>query len=156
MGRVICDKCGEVNDYGYVKCQKCGEKLNYKKNYIEDDFDDSENEENNFDEFYVSITLEEAEKLIEESNIGASCAIKGKNLIKFPDEKSCLIIILEKYFSRVNGYVVGTVIIDNSNNETRIQVITAGGGTGLFGFEYGSEDTFRNQIEKIFSEYIVD
>ena len=27
MGRVICDKRGEVNDYGYVKCQKCGGKI---------------------------------------------------------------------------------------------------------------------------------
>lgn len=155
MGRVICDSCGEINDYGYVKCQKCGSKLNYKENYI---IEDSKKIEkiNDFDEFYVNISAEEAEKLLEKSNIGASCYIKGKSSICFSTEKSCTVFMLEKYFSRVKSYVAGTVIIDNADNKTRVQVLTAGGGTGLLGFEFGSEDSFRTQIEDIFSEYIVD
>ena len=51
MGKVICDKCGESNDYGYVKCQSCGEKLDYKKNYI-DYFNDLENDFLSFQQAY--------------------------------------------------------------------------------------------------------
>lgn len=109
-----------------------------------------------FASFFVNISVEEAEKVVLKSNIGASFAIKGKNQIDFSENKKCVVMVVEKYFTRVDNYAAGTIIIDNALNKTRVQIIAAGGGKGIAGADWGSEDKFEGEIESAFIDYIID
>ena len=58
MKEIICKKCGEKNDYGYVRCEQCGAKLNYDESYVAKSEEDNQVEStfDTFDSFFVNIT----------------------------------------------------------------------------------------------------
>ena len=62
-------------------------------------------------------------------------------------------MVVEKYF--YNHNLTGTIIIDNVNVKTRIQIITSSGASGIFGLggEY-KEHRFKKQLTNIFKENI--
>lgn len=156
MKEIICKKCGEKNDYGYVRCEQCGAKLNYDESYVAKSEEDNQVEStfDTFDSFFVNITVSEAEEIIKKSNLGLSFTISGESIIELSPEKRCIVLMVEKYFRMVDNYVAGTIIIDNVEGKTRIQVLTAGGGTGMLGTDlWGREDKFRDQIESVFEKY---
>ena len=84
--------------------------------------------------------------LIEKGNLGTSFVIREIRNIRFSENKNCVVIIAEKYFYMVKGYVSVTIIIDNAGENTRIQICASGGGEGIIGFEYGREEKFENEI----------
>ena len=160
MNIIICENCEEENEYGTKVCKKCGHELYYQEELEEDNENNIGVEEENFDDYepdniLVNLSVEQAVNLIEKSNLGASFVIREIRNIQFPENKKCVVIIAEKYFYMVNGYVSVTIIIDNAGENTRVQICTSGAGEGIIGFEYGREEKFYNQIENLFEKYII-
>lgn len=159
MNIIICENCEEENEYGAKVCKKCGHELYYQKELEDVNENNIEVEKNydgyEFDNILVNLSVEQAVNLIEKSNVGVSFVIREIRNIQFPENKNCVVIIAEKYFYMVKGYVSVTIIIDNAGKNTRIQICTSGAGEGLIGFEYGREEKFKNQIIDVFEKYLI-
>ena len=160
MEIIICENCEEENEYGTKYCKKCGHELYYQEDMDEDNENNMEGEQDSYDSYesddiFVNISVDQAGKLVETSNLGASFVIREIRNIQFSENKKCVVIIAEKYFYMVNSYVSVTIIIDNAGENTRIQICTSGAGEGLIGFEYGREEKFKKQIEDVFEKYII-
>ena len=159
MNIIICENCEEENEYGAKVCKKCGHELYYQEELEEGNENNIDNEEfyddNELDSILVNLSVEQAVNLIEKGNLGASFVIREIRNIQFSENKNCVVIIAEKYFYMVKGYVSVTIIIDNAGENTRIQICASGGGEGIIGFEYGREEKFKNQIIDIFEKYII-
>ena len=159
MNIIICENCEEENEYGAKVCKKCGHELYYQEELEEGNENNIDNEEfyddNELDSILVNLSVEQAVNLIEKGNLGASFVIREIRNIQFSENKNCVVIIAEKYFYMVKGYVSVTIIIDNAGENTRIQICASGGGEGIIGFEYGREEKFKNEIKEIFEKYII-
>lgn len=158
MNIIICENCQEINEYGAKVCKKCGHQLYYREGIeivSEDEMkvEENSNYNNESNGILINLSVEEAENLIEKSNLGMSFTIRGKRKINFNENKKCTIIIAEKYFYMVKSYISATIIIDNVENNTRVQICVSGAGETLIGFEYGREEKFYKQIEEIFKDY---
>lgn len=160
MNIIICENCEEENEYGAKVCKKCGHELYYQEELEEGNENNIDNEEfyddNELDSILVNLSVEQAVNLIEKGNLGASFVIREIRNIRFSENKNCVVIIAEKYFYMVKGYVSVTIIIDNAGENTRIQICASGGGEGIIGFEYGREEKFENEIIDVFEKYIIN
>ena len=160
MNIIICENCEEENEYGAKVCKKCGHELYYQEELEKESENNIDNEENyddyDFDSILVNLSVEQAVNLIEKGNLGASFVIREIRNIRFSENKNCVVIIAEKYFYMVKGYVSVTIIIDNAGENTRIQICASGGGEGIIGFEYGREEKFENEIIDVFEKYIIN
>ena len=160
MNIIICENCEEENEYGAKVCKKCGHELYYQEELEEGNENNIDNEEfyddNELDSILVNLSVEQAVNLIEKGNLGASFVIREIRNIRFSENKNCVVIIAEKYFYMVKGYVSVTIIIDNAEENTRIQICASGGGEGIIGFEYGREEKFENEIIDVFEKYIIN
>ena len=160
MNIIICENCEEENEYGAKVCKKCGHELYYQEELEEGNENNINNEEfyddNELDSILVNLSVEQAVNLIEKGNLGASFVIREIRNIRFSENKNCVVIIAEKYFYMVKGYVSVTIIIDNAGENTRIQICASGGGEGIIGFEYGREEKFENEIIDVFEKYIIN
>lgn len=160
MDIIICENCEEENEYGAKVCKKCGHELYYQKELEEINENNNEVEDENYDDYeldsiLINLSVEQAVDLIEKGKLGVSFVIREIRNIRFSENKNCVVIVAEKYFYMVKGYVSVTIIIDNAGENTRIQICASGGGEGIIGFEYGREDKFENEIIDIFEKYII-
>ncbi len=79
-----------------------------------------------------------------------------EDAINIDGVKKVIVLVLEKYFMRVEGRAGVTVIIENSSGETNIKVITSGVGKGMiFGFDWGASDSMIDDVRRCFSNNII-
>ncbi|MFX1409323.1 MAG: DUF6054 family protein [Promethearchaeota archaeon] len=64
------------------------------------------------------------------------------------------VLIIEKYYFRINSNLTITLIFNKNNNHSvGVHIITSGGKEGLFGLTWGSEKSALNKIIKFFEKY---
>ena len=107
------------------------------------------------DNINVNLTIDEAVKKIEISDIGLTFSIKGKRIVEFSNEKKCVVLVGEKYFYRARNYASVTIILNNVGDYTNIGIITAGAKGDFLEFDFGAGKKFKKQIKEIFNGYIV-
>jgi hypothetical protein len=58
------------------------------------------------------------------------------------DDKTMIVIILEKYYMRTNNRASLTVTIDNFDGDTNVHAVAAGTAEGLMRFDWGAGKNF--------------
>lgn len=106
---------------------------------------------------YVSISPEEAAKLINETIINNS--VTGELIDEYvtdTDNGTMVIVqVYEKLYYRVSNRLTLTIVIDNVSGKTHIHAIGGGGGQGLFRFDRGSSESFEDCIYDAIYKYII-
>lgn len=59
------------------------------------------------------------------------------------------ILMYEEYYSRINSDLSVTIISDMRDNETTVEIISAGGKVGLGEFSYGAEKRAAKNIAEV-------
>lgn len=101
----------------------------------------------------LDISVEEAVKKLRNSDIGSSFEIENERVINVSDKK-IVILVASMYFMRAKNYAAATVIFDNTEGTTRMQIIVSGSGYGAMGVDYGAEESFYKKILNVFYENI--
>ncbi|MFX1320373.1 MAG: DUF6054 family protein [Promethearchaeota archaeon] len=64
------------------------------------------------------------------------------------------VLIIEKYYFRINSNLTITLIFNRNNNySVEVHIITSGGKLGLLGLTWGSEKSALNKIINFFENY---
>jgi hypothetical protein len=101
----------------------------------------------------LNISVEEAVKKIKKSRISSSFEIENERIINVSDKK-IVILVASMYFIRAKNYAAATIIFDNTEGATRMQIIISGSGYGASGIDHGAEESFYNKILNVFYEDI--
>ena len=109
------------------------------------------------DNFNVNLGLREAVELLDKGIVDES--ITGErvdhHVVNVDNTRSVVVVVYEKYFYRAGNRLTLTVTIDNVNGVTHIHSIGAGGGEGLFRFDWGASEKFTNSPREILRNHII-
>ncbi|MBR3272045.1 MAG: hypothetical protein IKI59_08980 [Clostridia bacterium] len=74
--------------------------------------------------------------------------------IKRIERQDCTITIFvaEEYYFRINSTLTLTVIVEETVNETIVEIVSGGGREGLVGFSYGAEKSAMKRIVTLLKE----
>ena len=108
-------------------------------------------------DFYVSISPQEAMKLIDNAIVGGS--ITGEKIDEYINDMGngtmVAVAVYEKHYYRASNRLTLTVVIDNLRNGTHIHVVGGGGGQGLFKFDWGASGSFEDTVMDALYKYVV-
>lgn len=109
------------------------------------------------DNFNVKLNLRETVELLDKGIVGGS--ITGErvdyHVVTIDDTHAVIVLVYEKHFYRAGNRLTLTVTLNNINNLTSVHSIGAGGGEGLFRFDWGASDSFTNSPREVLSRYII-
>lgn len=69
--------------------------------------------------------------------------------------RSCVVAVYEKHYYRAGNRLTLTVTVDDLNGQTRLHAVGAGGGEGLFRFDWGASESFGSCPREILRDYII-
>lgn len=108
-------------------------------------------------EFYVSLKPTEAMEVITEAVVNGS--VTGQIIdeyVRNVDQYEIYVFILEKYYMRSSNRASLTVTLDNFEGKTKVHVVAAGSGEGVFfRFDWGAGKSFSASVENALAHYIV-
>lgn len=109
------------------------------------------------DNFNVNLGLKETVELLDNGIVEGS--ITGErvdyHIVKVDNTRATIVVVYEKHFYRAGNRLTLTVCINNVDGITHIHSIGAGGGEGLFKFDWGASDKFTNAPREILGKYII-
>ena len=109
------------------------------------------------DNFNVKLSLSETVNLLDKGIVGGS--ITGEkvdyHVVEIDDVHAMMVLVYEKHFYRAGNRLTLTVCIDNVKDVTHVHSIGAGGGEGLFRFDWGASASFTNAPRRILENYIL-
>ncbi|OPX44676.1 DUF6054 family protein [Clostridium thermobutyricum] len=109
------------------------------------------------DNFNVNLDLREVVELLDKGIVSGS--FTGERIdyhaVKVDEVHAMVVIVYEKHFYRAGNRLTLTVCINNINDITHVHCIGAGGGQGLFRFDWGASDTFTSAPREILKKYII-
>lgn len=110
------------------------------------------------DNFNVNLSLRETVKLLDEVIVDGSFTGErvDYHVVNIDDIHATIVVVYEKHFYRAGNRLTLTVCIDNVKDITHIHCIGAGGGEGLFRFDWGASEDFTNAPREILKRYIVN
>ncbi|PKM64308.1 MAG: hypothetical protein CVU96_03545 [Firmicutes bacterium HGW-Firmicutes-20] len=107
------------------------------------------------DTFYVRCSMVEAEKLLDQyiidGSITGTCI--GRHTTGSVGQMT-VIIIYEKHYYRAGNRLTLTVVLDDITGSTRVFACGGGGGQGLFRFDWGAAQNFKNSAFEALKNYI--
>lgn len=68
------------------------------------------------------------------------------------ENRKSTIFIAEDYYYRIKSNLTLTMIIEETAEDTTVEIISSGGKTGLLGISWGSENSAINRIVKVLKE----
>lgn len=105
----------------------------------------------------VNLSIDEVIERLNESVVEGS--FTGELLdtyeINGPEDLKTVVIVYEKHYYRAGNRLTLTVTIDNFDSVTRVHYIGAGGGQGLFRFDWGAGESFGDLVNQTLEEYII-
>lgn len=109
------------------------------------------------DNFNVNLGLREVVELLDKGIVSGSFTGEriDYHVIKVDEVHATIIIVYEKHFYRAGNRLTLTVCINNINDITHVHCIGAGGGEGLFRFDWGASDAFTSAPREILKKYII-
>lgn len=109
------------------------------------------------DNFKVTLGLKEAIELLDEGIVEGSFTGERVDyyVVHADNNHSVIVVVYEKHFYRAGNRLTLTVVIDNISGITNVHSIGAGGGEGLFRFDWGASEKFTNAPREILAKYII-
>jgi hypothetical protein len=107
------------------------------------------------DTFYVRCSMYEAEKLLDQHIIDGSITgtCIGRHTTGTVGQMT-VVIIYEKHYYRAGNRLTLTVVLDDTTGSTRVFACGGGGGQGLFRFDWGAAQSFKNSAFEALKNYI--
>jgi hypothetical protein len=107
------------------------------------------------DTFYVRCSMHEAEKLLDQHIIDGSITgtCIGRHMTGSVGHMT-VVIIYEKHYYRAGNRLTLTVVLDDVTGSTRVFSCGGGGGQGLFRFDWGASQSFKNSAFEALKNYI--
>jgi hypothetical protein len=65
-----------------------------------------------------------------------------------------VVIVYEKHYYRAGNRLTLTVVLDDTTGQTRVYTCAGGGGQGLFRFDWGAAQSFKNAAFDALKEYV--
>ncbi len=73
---------------------------------------------------------------------------------KIQDEnRKVIIIIVEDFYYRIDSTLTLTVIAEEADDNTNVDIISSGGKTGFFALSWGSEKSAVKRVVKLLKEH---
>ena len=112
----------------------------------------------NTDDFKVSISLIDTIERLENHVIRES--VTGEKIdhhvITGNEENGAVLLVFEKYFSRVGNRITLTVVVDNLSGVTKVHSIGGGAAQGMFfKFDWGASGSFASLPRNVLESYII-
>lgn len=63
--------------------------------------------------------------------------------------------IYEKYYYRAENMLTLTAVVYPEGANTHVHLVGGGGGSGIFGIDWGASGSFETSIEKALERYII-
>lgn len=106
--------------------------------------------------FIVTIDINSAVRMVHDTVVGGSITGTLVDQYTIPADEThyVTVITFDKHYYRAGNRLTLTVTLDNMLGRTRIHACSAGGGEGLFRFDWGASDSFEGIIYKAFTPYI--
>lgn len=102
----------------------------------------------------IDTVLKLLKEKIEKKSITCNLVDKYKQTI---NDKIIYILILEKYFIRVENRITITIVIDDFEGKTRIHFKAAGGSASFITkFDWGAADKLEQEVYSIFEKHIIN
>lgn len=105
----------------------------------------------------VNLSIDEVIERLNEAVVGGS--VTGELLdtyeIHGPEELKTVVLVYEKHYYRVGNRLTLTVTIDNFEGASRVHYIGAGGGDGIFKFDWGAGESFGDIVLNTLEEFII-
>ena len=92
-----------------------------------------------------SCSFREAEDFLrtEIPECGLSCELSEQAYHAYGDVNVC-VMVFEKYYMRVSNYASLTLVISGRDGDLGVDIIGAGGRSGVLSISWGAEDHFVN------------
>ena len=106
--------------------------------------------------FRVNLTPTEAMETIKEWVLGRN--VSGVLVNQYErkiDDKTVIVIILEKFYMRTSNRASLTVTIDNFEGKTNVHAVAAGTSEGILRFDWGAGKNFSNSVENALNRFII-
>lgn len=65
------------------------------------------------------------------------------------------VIIYEKYYYRAENMLTLTAVVYPEGANTHVHLVSGGGGSGLFGIDWGASGSFETSVEEALDRYII-
>lgn len=70
-------------------------------------------------------------------------------------ENAVTVVIFEQYYFRINGCVTLTAIVDKAYGKTHVRLVSAGGGSGIIRFDWGTSKSMEQAVIVALSANII-
>lgn len=108
-------------------------------------------------DFYVSVSPQEAIRLIDNAVVGGS--ITGEKIDEYVNDMGngtmVVAAVYEKHYYRAGNRLTLTVVIDNLRNGTHVHAVGGGGGQGLLKLDWGASGSFEDAVMDALYKYVV-
>lgn len=112
----------------------------------------------NADNFKVNLSLEETISELDDGIVRES--VTGERIdyhvITGNKDNGAVLLVYEKYFSRVGNRITLTIIVDNLDGPTKVHSIGGGAAQGMFfKFDWGASSSFTSLPRNILRNNII-
>ncbi|HJG96704.1 MAG TPA: DUF6054 family protein [Romboutsia timonensis] len=113
----------------------------------------------NADNFKVNLSLRDTISKLDSGIVRES--VTGERIdyhvITGNEDNGAILLVYEKYFSRVGNRITLTIVVDNLDGYTKVHSIGGGASQGMFlKFDWGASASFTSLPRSIFRNDIID
>lgn len=109
------------------------------------------------DNLKVRLSIKETVKILDEGIVTGS--ITGErvdyHVVTGNDDIGVVVLVYEKHFYRAGNRLTLTITVDNMSGVTKVHSVGAGGGEGLFKFDWGASEKFTSAPRDILQAYLL-
>ena len=108
-----------------------------------------------YNDIYITLSPEEGAELLqqwveEQGNIIDNC------VVDFGEDKKAIVVVIEYYTWRNSNQMTATVVLDNSEKNTKVHIAVGGSSQGIiFSYDYGARNSLEEKLKSLFKIYEV-
>ncbi|MFZ5989968.1 MAG: DUF6054 family protein [Bacillota bacterium] len=103
--------------------------------------------------FHISLSPKDAVEILKNSDLGE---IVYEEVNRVDANKQLQVLIMQKYFYRVNNKATLVIIVDDSKGETEIRMIATAAVSGFnTGLDFGAADKYVYEVVEIMKKYSI-
>ena len=108
-------------------------------------------------DFLVNVDINSASGIVHNEIVGGSVTgvLVDRYTVHVDNLRAVTTLVYEKHYWRAENRLTLTITLDNCNGMTRVHTCSAGGGKGLFRFDWGASGNFEDAVRRALSPYIV-
>ena len=114
-----------------------------------------------YNDIYITLSPEEGAELLQQwvEEQGNFIRKIGKNIIDncvvdFGEDKKAIVVVIEYYTWRNSNQMTATVVLDNSEKNTKVHIAVGGSSQGIiFSYDYGAGNSLEEKLKSLFKIY---